>query len=521
MKIFSAQKVRDADTYTIKHEPISSIDLMERAGIQCSEWLKAHFISDIFEKTKNFKIFVGPGNNGGDGLVIARHLTSEVQRWFFDNSKVKIYIVQFTDKFSDDFKINLDRLKKTNQNIYTISANDELLEINKDDIVIDAIFGSGLSRPVKGLPEKFIEHINNSPSKSIISIDIPSGLFAEENHKQKQTIVQADHTLTFEFPFLSFFFPENQNYIKNTVVLPIGLHQKYINKTETPYYIIEKSYIRKTLKPRLKYSHKGNFGHGLLIAGSYGKMGAAILATKAAHRAGIGLLTAHVTNSCVDVVHNASPETMLDISKFDLINLTLTILEKFNAVAIGPAINLNTASTEVVKKLIKSYKAPLVIDADAITILGQNKELLEKLPKNSILTPHPKEFERIAGKTSNNYQRLQKQIELSEKYNIYIILKGANTSISCPDGKCYFNITGNPGMATGGSGDVLTGMILSFLAQGYKPKDASILSVYLHGQAGDIAAKEYGFVSLTPSDIINNIHKAILAVSCWQLAVGS
>ena len=510
MKIFTAQKVSKIDAYTIKHEPIKSIDLMERAATQCSEWLKENFISDIFEISKNFKIFVGPGNNGGDGLVVARHLTEEVNKWFFENSKVKIYIVKFTDKLSEDFKINLERLKKINNNIQTITDKSELPKINNDDIIIDAIFGSGLTRPVEGFPAKVIKHINNSTNKSVISIDVPSGLFGEENHKQKQVIIKADYTLTFEFPFLSFFFPENQDFITNFKVLPIGLSKKYIEKSETKYFTVEKKYISDTIKTRKKYAHKGNFGHGLLIAGSYGTMGAAVLSAKAAHRTGIGLLTAHATKCCIEIMQNSSPETMISTEEVtQKYPSKVNNIQKYNSIGIGPGIGLHQNTALLLQNIIENSTTPLVIDADAITLLGKNKKYLDNLPKNSILTPHLKEFERIAGKTANNYQRNLKQIEFSKKYGIYIILKGANTAISCPDGKCYFNQTGNQGMATGGSGDVLTGMILALLAQGYKPKEAAILGVYLHGAAGDIAAEKFGYYSLIASDIIDNIHNAI------------
>ena len=499
MKILKATQVKEADNYTIKHKPISSINLMEQAATMCSNWIVDKFIFNIYETNKHFKIFVGPGNNGGDGLVIARLINQEVGRWFYKNSTVDIYILNFTDNFSPDFLINLERLKKTTKNIFEIKSEKGFPIINKEDIIIDAIFGSGLSRVAKGLPAKVINFINQSDNNKVVAIDIPSGLFGEENHKTKnQTIIKANYTLTFEFPFLSFFFQENQDYVGDFFVIPIGIHASYVEKVETNYFTTEKENIIGKIKKREKFSHKGDYGHGLLIAGQKEKLGASILAVKAAHRAGIGRLTVYSEDSIA--LNITSPESMITQ------NLDF---ETYSAIAIGQGFGLDADAENLLKNLLENSQKPLVVDADAITIIGKNKNLLANLQKHIIFTPHPKEFERLVGKSKNNYQRNLKQIKFSSTKKVYIILKGAHTAITTPEGNCYFNTTGNPGMATGGSGDSLTGILLSLLAQGYSEDQACILGVYLHGLAADIALETFGSHSLMPSDIINNIHLAI------------
>jgi len=508
MKILSTAQVKEADNYTITNEPILSIDLMERAASRAADWIMENIGLD-----NDFVIFAGPGNNGGDGLVIARRL-DKAMRDSKLSGVVTVYVVKFTDKFSPDFRTNLERLNRTNVRVVYLTEGDQMPLLEGHEIVIDAIFGSGLSRPVRGFPAKVIEHINQSPKQLTIAVDVPSGLFGEENHKEEQTIIKADITLTFEFPFLSFFFPENQDYVGEFVVIPIGIHPDYIANAPTDYFTVEFEQIASMIKPRKKFSHKGNYGHGLLIAGSYGRMGAAVLAARAAHRAGIGLLTAHLPAKCVDVMQVSSPETMISIDQIsDSYSGYAEINEKYTAIGFGPAVGLTREPALLLDELISGkHSKPMVLDADALTIIAQHK-WLDRLPGNTIITPHPKEFERIAGETSNNYQRLQLQRKIAKEHKIIVVLKGAYTSICFPDGKCYFNTTGNPGMAAGGSGDVLTGIILSLLAQGYSPKEAALAGVYLHGLAADIAADETGYHALIPSDIINRLSEAYILLT--------
>ena len=342
---------------------------------------------------------------------------------------------------------------------------------------------------------------------------MPSGLFAGENSaNDPENIVKADYTLSFQFPKLSFLFAENYCYTGEWHLLPIGLHPTCIQDITTPYYYIENKEVRPLLKKRVKFDHKGNFGHALLLAGSKGKMGAAVLSAKAALRTGAGLITCHLPGDGRNVIHAAVSEAMVSSDENNEIISSLPDLTLYNSIGIGPGIGTAEATENILKKILSDFVKPVVIDADAINILGKNKNYLDLIPAGSILTPHPKEFERIAGVTDNTYDRLLAQISFSEEYNCIIVLKGAYTSVSLPDGKVYFNSTGNPGMATAGSGDVLTGMILSLLAQGYSPENASIAGVFIHGLAGDIAAEKSCHESLIASDIIDNISNAFIRI---------
>jgi NAD(P)H-hydrate epimerase len=341
----------------------------------------------------------------------------------------------------------------------------------------------------------------NKSAATVISIDIPSGLFGEDNsHAGKNNIIEADFTLSFQFPKLSFMFPENDKYAGEWTVLPVDLDFSAIN---TPFTLLEKKLITPLLKQRNKFDHKGIFGHGLLIGGSYGKMGAVILGAKAALRTGIGLITCHIPGSGNNILQVAVPEAMIsqDIDETHISDIGNT--DNYNAIGIGPGMGTEPVSQKAVHELLAKLKKPLVIDADALNILSLNKEWISVLPSGTIITPHPKEFERLAGKSANGYERLQKQMEFSRQHNLIVVLKGAYTSVSEPDGNVWFNSTGNAGMATAGSGDVLTGMILSLLAQGYNPVNAAITGVYLHGLAGDMAAERSGCESVIASDIIS------------------
>jgi len=497
MKILSVEDIRQADQFTIKNEPISSIDLMERAGTNCSNW-----IIKKLKKKQSIFVFVGPGNNGGDGLVIARQLKEKA----YDTTLI---ILLFTEVFSPDFSTNLKRYKKLKDaKLIEVRNKEELPLIPQDTLIIDAIFGSGLNRLVKGFVADCINHINKS-SQPIVSIDSPSGLFSDEfTDGKKAAIIQADYTLSLQFPKFSFMFPENEYYVGELHIIPIGLHKDFIRNVKEKALLIDKSEVAILLRPRSKFSHKGTYGHALLIAGSYGKMGAAVLSARASLRSGLGLLTTHIPESGVHIVQSTVPESMLSIDENHLHFSHIPKLTPYNSIGIGPGLGQNTQSQKALKLLIQESKTPMVIDADALNILSENKTWLSFLPKGSILTPHPKEFERLAGKSDNSFERIKKQIDFAVKHQIYIILKGAHSSIATPEGRLFFNSSGNPGMATAGSGDVLTGIILAFLAQNYPPLEAAILGVFLHGLAGDFAAHKKGFEALIASDIIKYLPKA-------------
>ncbi len=506
MKIFKSEQVSEIDAYTIKHEPVKSIDLMERAAKAFVSW----FTRNIDNPGTVF-IFSGPGNNGGDGMAIARMLHDR-------NYRVRAYLLHFTNKLSGDCAENVNRLKHSGEELYFELDEESVLPVpGKNDVIIDAIFGSGLSRPVEGFPARVIQHINQSEALTV-SVDIPSGLFGEDNRDNiPENIVRARYTVTFEFPFLSFFFADNVGYTGEWTTVSIGLHPRAIEEKPTPYTALEMSDIKNLIKDRPKYSHKGTYGHGLIIAGSYGMLGASILTTHACLRSGAGLVTAHVPRLGYSIIQTALPEALVSIDQSDFHFTEVPDLSKYTAIGIGPGLAKRSNTQKAFCELLKTVKVPLVIDADGLNILSDNPDWMDRLPENSILTPHPGEFDRLAGESRNFYERHLKQLQLAKRYKSVIILKGANTIVAAPDGRSWINTTGNPGMATGGSGDVLTGILVSLLAQGYKPVHAAITAIFIHGLAGDLVLESESMESLISGDIVMHIGKAFKAVKSYKM----
>lgn len=502
MKILSAKQIKEADAYTIKNEPITALKLMDRAADELNNWL----IVNIKPHMRIiYTFFCGVGNNGGDGLEMARVLR---ERKF----GVKVYIVEFSKTYSPEFAHNLKRLEEVNITPIFLTQENTDFELDEKTEIVDAIFGTGLSKPTDGFVAEIIQKIN-ALKRQVISIDIPSGLFADSNKENKsKAIIKATYTLTLQQPKLSLLYPENHQYVGDFEVIDIRIHPTFLKEVNTNYFYTTYQEIMYSIPKRPKFSHKGNFGHALLICGSKGKMGAAVLAAKSCLKSGTGLITVLVPKIGLDVLQITVPEAMcITTSEKNYIN-ELSNLSHYSSIGIGCGIGTEKQTQNALKLLIQNSKSPLVIDADAINILSENKTWLAFLPPSSILTPHPKEFERLTGKWDNDEERLTLQIELAQKHQIYVVLKGANTSIACPDGNVFFNSTGNSGMATAGSGDVLTGIITGLLAQGYTPKLAAIIGVYLHGFAGDEALKKEGEVALTASDIIEHIHHFFLQI---------
>jgi hydroxyethylthiazole kinase-like uncharacterized protein yjeF len=499
MQIFSAEQIRKWDEFTIQHEMITSIELMERAAESCFGWFRDHGYLE-----KSFSVFCAKGNNGGDGLAIARMLSVE-------GCSVVVYILEFGHKGTQDFQINLALLHETSVEIRFIQTEKNFHPIPEPDIIIDALFGSGLNRPPEGITAKLIGYINKSGNE-IIAIDIPSGLSAD-NNSTGNIIVHATHTLSFQCWKLAFLLPQNELFTGEIHILDIGLHQDYPARVESNFVLLDKKIIRSVFKPRKKFANKGNFGHALLIAGSHGKIGAAILASKACLGSGAGLLTTHVPNCGYQIMQMSIPEAMIVTDDDENINTNISEdISKYNAVGIGPGIGTDYKISSLLESILKQCKKPIVVDADALNIMSANNKLLSELPPYSILTPHPKEFERLFGKSENDFERLQLALQKANQYQCIIVLKGHYTFIATSSGKGYFNSTGNAGMAKGGSGDALTGMLTGFLAQNYLPEDAAILGVYIHGLAGDFAAANYSQQSMLASDIINNIGQAFFSI---------
>ena len=491
MKILPVEKIREADAFTIENEPVASIDLMERAASKVYEWI----VKRCKTKEVSVKIFCGIGNNGGDGLALARML-------FFTGIIPQVFVVRFSDKMSRDCEMNFNRLKEETETLmYDIFSEDDFPLINDEDIVVDAIFGSGLNRNIEGFAAELIKHLNDNNAIRI-AIDIPSGLLACGS---QPSIFKADYTLSFQFPKLAFMFPENDAFVGRWEVLDIGLHKDFIDNVETLNFYTTEDMAMPILRKRTKFSHKGTYGHALLVAGSTGKTGAALLAAEACLRTGVGLLTAHLPKDALLPMQIYLPEAMTSIDKSETHCTEIDDIIPYTAIGVGPGLGKNAETATLLKKIIQEATQPLVLDADALNIISENPTWLSFLPDNTILTPHPKEFERLFGKTNNSYERLEHQRKMSVTHHIIIVLKGAHTAITFPNGTCFFNSTGNPGMATAGSGDVLTGMILSLLAQRYTPQEAALLGVYLHGKAGDEAAKEMGENSMIARDIIKSL----------------
>ena len=496
MQILTVQQVREWDQFTIQQEPVSSIDLMERAATRCVEWIEKQDWQQ-----KHLRIFCGKGNNGGDGLAIARLLLHKQYSVF-------VYILENGKSGSTDFEKNLERLNAySSVTIHFLRTSTELPIIQKEDIIVDALFGSGLNKPLNGFTAEVVKNMKLSRAE-VVSIDVPSGLFLDEAFCGN-TVVKANATLTFQCYKLGLLLQENAEFIGDVHVLDIGLHPAYLETIHTDHKIITAELIKSLYKPRNRFSHKGTYGHALLIAGSYGKMGAAVLATKACLRSGAGLTTACIPKCGYNIMQVAAPEAMTITDSNENFIITLPEdIEKYSSIGIGPGIRTGEETQKILSFIVRRYQKTLVIDADGLNCLSLQKELLDQLPPNSILTPHPKEFERLFGVHANDFKRIETAREKAKQLNIIIVLKSHHSFIALPDGSGYFNTTGNSGMATAGSGDVLTGIITALLAQGYTPADAALFGVYMHGLAGDLAAKALSKESMIAGDLVDFLPKA-------------
>lgn len=499
MKIFTAAQIRELDRYTIEHEPIKSIDLMERAAKAIS-----HAIMEEWTDRSPVVVFAGPGNNGGDALAVARMLADA-------GYSVSVYLFNIHNKLSDDCAANRQRFidNKRSGKFTEITLNFDPPELTADTLVVDGLFGSGINKPLMGGFASLVKYINQSPAH-VVSIDIPSGLMPEDNtYNIRANILRADLTLTLQQYKLSMLLADCQPYIGRLRVLDIRLSPEYIQTTVAPYRLVEESEVRSRLLCRDDFAHKGNMGHALIIAGCYGMAGAAVLATRACLRSGAGKVTVHTPKRNYSVMQTAIPEAIMQIDREETYFSDSVDTDDYNALGIGPGLGQNENTAIALIGQIRRATCPIVVDADALNILANHQAWMQQLPKGIIMTPHPREFDRLVGTTSSSdYERLTRALQLADRLQGYILLKGHYTALCMPDGHIVFNATGNSGMATAGSGDVLTGIITSLLARGYARPDACIVGMYLHGLAGDIAARAKGKESLIASDIIDCLPEA-------------
>lgn len=499
MKIFTSAQIHELDRYTIEHEPIKSVDLMERAAKAITR-----AVAEEWTTHTPVVVFAGPGNNGGDALAVARLLTNE-------GYKVRTYLFNITNHLSDDCVTNRQRLLdgRHAKDFTEITAKFDPPELTADTLVIDGLFGSGLNKPLAGGFASLVKYINQSPAK-VVSIDVPSGLMSEDNtYNVRANIIHATLTLTLHEKKLAFLFGDAQQFIGRLKVLDIRLSQEYIQKTEAQYYVLEESDVRSRLLHRDDFAHKGNMGNALIVAGSYGMSGAAILATRACMRSGAGKITVHTPKKNYGVMQISVPEAVLHMDHEETAFTEAVDTDGFDALGIGPGLGCQETTAIAMIAQIRRAQCPIVADADALNILASHRAWMQQLPKGIIMTPHPKELDRLTGSPANaDFERLHRTRELAQSLQAYIILKGHNSALCLPDGQVVFNPTGNSGMATAGSGDVLTGIITALLARGYHQQNACIVGMYLHGLAGDIAVKTLGKESLTASDIIDYLPHA-------------
>ena len=500
MQILTKEELKFADDYTIQHEPISSLQLMERAARACV----MNIINKVDDSTPIF-VFCGKGNNGGDGFAIARMLLER-------SYNCTAVLVDHSKEFSEDCKVNYDRLKELRSDaIVEITSEKDLetLKFTSDATIIDALLGTGLNKPLTGLLKSVVEFINKNFLK-IISIDCPTGLFIDSSNSSDDAIILSSVTLTFQYPKLAFLMPQNKWFVPQFEILNIGLHPHLQHLIKAKQFYIGKNEIKQLVTKRPKFTDKGNFGHALLMAGSETMRGAVSISAMACLRSGAGLLTVHSVTKAIDALMTNLPEAMCSIDPDPSIISELPDLKKYNVIAIGPGIGTEKATADVLKKLLNYTGSSLVIDADALNILSENKTWLSFLPPETVLTPHPKEFDRLTEQHDTDLERYATAKHFALKHKVIVVLKGTYTCICMPDGSSYFNSSGNSGLAKGGSGDALTGIITGLIARGYTAPKAALIGVYLHGYAADLAVKKISKESLLATDVIDKLGKAFL-----------
>lgn len=476
--LLTATQTREVDAYTIQNQPIASIDLMEQAAMAFVD----AFTAEFSDRQHTIWVLCGQGNNGGDGLAIARLLIH------LGYINLHVFLSNFSEKSSSDYQQNLERLKEVKHKPH-IFTDISTLNIAKDNIVIDALLGSGLNKPLAGKYEALATVVNTAKA-CVVAVDVPTGFNCEGEIAQNYTGIVAGLVITFQRPKINFFFPESKKAIKRFKVVPIGLDEQYIESLPNQWKLITETDVKNILKPRENFSHKGTYGHTLVVAGNTETMGAALLTSSAALHTGAGLVTASIPQSGLTALNVSLPEVMF----LDREQLEKSDFAKYQSIAVGPGLGVGERQKQLLDLLLNGEK-PLVLDADALNILSENKELLHKIPAQSIITPHVKEFDRLFSSHANWWERVATAKAKAQELQIVIVLKNQYTFVCLPTGDVCINPTGNPAMAQGGMGDVLTGVIAGFLAQGYSAEEAAILAVYLHGKTGDVLAEKAAVVN--------------------------
>lgn len=488
MKIFNTSQIRKCDQLSIQDQGIASVDLMERAADACLQWIKNHF-----PISSQFVILCGMGNNGGDGLALTRLLLQE-------KYKAIALVLKHREEFSPDALQNHQRLEKLgSRNITPFGPSDQLNEIPENIVLIDAIFGTGINGPIEGWLADFIQIVNKLPNRKI-AIDIPSGLSADELPELDSAVLKVNHTLSFQFYKRSFLHQEGAFFCGNVHKLDIGLSPAFIEDTASVYQMTDELMVKRIFKPRPQFSHKGTFGSAGLIGGSYGMIGSISLATMAALRVGTGKVYVYAPECGYSILQTLCPEAIFEKCGINFIEKIS--LPQVDILGIGPGLGKASLTKRAFFSILQEAKMPMVLDADALNLLAANKEeYFSQIPEGSVLTPHPGEFERLFGPTGNSMERVGLGLKQAKEHNLIIILKGHYSAILLPDGNCFYNSTGNSGLAKGGSGDVLTGVITGLMAQGYSAKDAALFGVWLHGKAADLASEEKSMEAMTAKDI--------------------
>ncbi|WP_460680274.1 NAD(P)H-hydrate dehydratase [Mucilaginibacter koreensis] len=491
LPLLTSAQIREADAYTIAHEPVSSTDLMERAAKAFTGW----FINHFPDSSQAIAVYCGTGNNGGDGLAVARLLHGH------GYGNVTVKVARFSDKTTDDFNANLQRLQSTGIKLLELNKG-ENFPAEESTVIIDALLGSGLNKPLSGDFERLVKHLN-SLNKTVVAVDIPTGMPAEGGIDPDAIILQTDLVITFQQPKINFLLPESGKYIECFEVVNIGINEGFVQSLQSPYQLVEEKDVRKILPPRQRFSNKGSYGHALIVAGQAKTMGAALICSSACAYAGAGLTTACIPESGLVALNTYQPEVMAVVrqgsQKPDI------DWEKFSVIGVGPGLGKDDDTLALLKDMISNYKKPIVFDADALNLLAQHPELLTQLPENSVLTPHMKEFDRLFGEHQTWWQRLQTLKQKTVELKICIILKNDYTITATPAGRLYFNSTSNAAMASGGMGDALTGIITALIAQKHSPQEACIIGNYIHGKAGDELALPNRMRVVLPGKLIEQL----------------